>query len=66
MALVAPASPKRVNMTDFNAGHRQLLERHYGRALPFTVVVDRGGVESARLQSMLQGYLPSIIYPTSR
>jgi thiol:disulfide interchange protein len=30
-------------MTDFNAGHKQLLERHGGHALPYAVVFDRRG-----------------------
>jgi thiol:disulfide interchange protein DsbD len=33
----------RVDMTDFNAGHKQLLERHCGHALPYAVVFDRQG-----------------------
>lgn len=33
----------RVDMTDFNAGHKQLLERHGGHALPYAVVFDRQG-----------------------
>lgn len=33
----------RVDMTDFNAGHKQLLERHGGHALPYSVVFDLQG-----------------------
>jgi thiol:disulfide interchange protein len=33
----------RVDMTDFNTGHKRLLERHGGHALPYAVVFDRQG-----------------------
>lgn len=33
----------RVDMTDLNAGHKQVLERHGGHALPYAVVFDRQG-----------------------
>jgi thiol:disulfide interchange protein len=32
-----------VDMTDFNTVQKQLLERHGGQALPYTVVFDRRG-----------------------
>jgi thiol:disulfide interchange protein len=42
----------RLDMTDFNDSHRQLLEKYGGTALPFAVLMDGNGKVTNRFQGM--------------
>lgn len=44
--------PLRIDMTDFNDGHRKLLEKYGGTALPFALLMDGHGNVTHRFRGM--------------